>query len=84
MREPERVRDCVAAMSERVDIPVTVKHRLGLDDEESYDALADFVGTVAEGGCEVFIAHARNACSRLIAQGESRDPTASIRLGVSN
>ena len=73
MREPERVRDCVAAMSERVDIPVTVKHRLGLDDEESYDALADFVGTVAEGGCEVFIAHARNAWLEGLSPKENRE-----------
>jgi len=63
----------VAAMSERVDIPVTVKHRLGLDDEESYDALGDFVGTVAEGGCEVFIAHARSAWLEGLSPKENRE-----------
>ena len=61
MREAELVRDCVSAMNEAVDIPVTVKHRLGIDDDNSYDVVRDFVGTVAEGGSQVFIAHARNA-----------------------
>ena len=58
MAEPALVRDCVAAMREAVDIPVTVKHRIGIDHQEDYSEFADFVGTVAEGGCEVFIVHA--------------------------
>ena len=42
-------------------IPVTVKHRIGIDKNESYDFVRDFVGTVADAGCRVFIVHARNA-----------------------
>jgi tRNA-dihydrouridine synthase A len=61
MAEPALVRDCVAAMRDAVTLPVTVKHRIGLDRSESYAFVRDFVGTVAEGGCEVFIVHARNA-----------------------
>jgi tRNA-dihydrouridine synthase A len=59
MLEPELVRDCISAMREAVDIPVTVKNRLGVDDHYSYQHFHDFVETVAESGCSVFIAHAR-------------------------
>lgn len=61
MREADLVRDCVAAMRDACTLPVTVKHRIGIDKVESYEFVRDFVGTVAEGGCEVFIVHARNA-----------------------
>jgi tRNA-dihydrouridine synthase A len=61
MAEPALVRDCVRAMRDAVALPVTVKHRIGLDRIESYDFVRDFVGTVGEGGCDVFIVHARNA-----------------------
>ncbi len=61
MAEPTLVRDCVAAMRDAVSLPVTVKHRIGIDRTESYDFVRDFVGTVGEGGCSVFIVHARNA-----------------------
>ena len=61
MAEPALVRDCVRAMRDAVALPITVKHRIGLDRVESYDFVRDFVGTVGEGGCEVFIVHARNA-----------------------
>jgi tRNA-dihydrouridine synthase A len=61
MAEPKLVRDCVAAMREAVPMPVTVKHRIGLDRVEDYAFVRDFVGTVGEGGCEVFVVHARNA-----------------------
>ena len=61
MAEPELVRDSVGAMVEAVDIPVTVKSRTGIDDRDSYDALAGFVETVAESGCRTFIVHARKA-----------------------
>jgi tRNA-dihydrouridine synthase A len=61
MLEPELVRDCVAAMRDAVDIPVTVKTRLGVDDCDSYDYFSDFVGQVAESGCHTFIVHARKA-----------------------
>jgi len=61
MREPALVADCVRAMRDAVSIPVTVKHRIGVDRLESYGFVRDFVGTVAEAGCGVFIVHARNA-----------------------
>ena len=61
MAEPQLVADCVASMKSRVGIPVTVKTRIGIDDRDSYEALAHFVSTVAEGGCDTFIIHARKA-----------------------
>ncbi len=61
MAEPELVRDCVSAMRAAVDIPVTVKCRIGVDDQDSEAGLAHFVETVAIGGCETFIIHARKA-----------------------
>ena len=61
MNEPQLVADCVKAMVDVVQVPVTVKHRIGIDKNESYDFVRDFVGTVAEAGCTTFIVHARNA-----------------------
>jgi tRNA-dihydrouridine synthase A len=61
MAEPTLVRDCIQAMRDTVPLPVTVKHRIGLERVESYAFVRDFVGTVGEGGCTVFIVHARNA-----------------------
>jgi tRNA-dihydrouridine synthase A len=56
-----------------VDIPVTVKHRIGIDRGESYDFVRDFVGTVAQAGCELFIVHARNAWLQGLSPKENRD-----------
>ena len=64
MAEPELVADGVKAMRDAVSIPVTVKHRIGIDRTESYGFVRDFVGTLALAGCEVFIVHARNAWLR--------------------
>jgi tRNA-dihydrouridine synthase A len=64
MAEPALVADCVAAMADACDLPVTVKTRLGIDDRGSYDELCDFVGRVAEAGCSAFIVHARKAWLR--------------------
>jgi tRNA-dihydrouridine synthase A len=61
MAEPERVAACVAAMSAEVRVPVTVKTRIGIDDQDSYEDLANFVATVAAAGCGTFIVHARKA-----------------------
>ncbi len=61
MATPELVRDCVAAMRDAVDIPVTVKTRIGIDDHDSYQFLDRFVTTVAESGCDTFVVHARIA-----------------------
>lgn len=73
MREADLVRDCVSAMNDAVDIPVTVKHRLGIDEDNSYDIVRDFVGTVAQGGSAVFIAHARNAWLKGLSPKENRE-----------
>jgi tRNA-dihydrouridine synthase A len=73
MAEPALVRDCVAAMRDAVDLPVTVKHRIGVDRRESYDFVRDFVGTVAEAGCTVFIVHARNAWLKGLSPKENRE-----------
>jgi len=73
MAEPTLVRDCVAAMHEAVDLPVTVKHRIGIDRAESYDFVRNFVGTVAEAGCTVFIAHARSAWLQGLSPKENRE-----------
>ena len=73
MAEPRLVADCVAAMRAAVSIPVTVKHRIGLDRSEDYGFVRDFVGIVAGGGCEVFIVHARNAWLRGVSPKENRE-----------
>ncbi len=73
MAEAPLVRDCVAAMRAATDLPVTVKHRIGIDREERYDFVRDFVGTVAEGGCTVFIVHARNAWLQGLSPKENRE-----------
>jgi len=73
MAEPELVRDGVKAMVDAVDVPVTVKHRIGIDKNESYDFVRDFIGTVAEGGCRVFIVHARNAWLKGLSPKENRE-----------
>lgn len=73
MAEPGVVADGVAAMRDAVTIPVTVKHRIGIDEHDSYDALRDFVGTVAAAGCEVFIVHARKAWLQGLSPKENRD-----------
>ena len=74
MAEPTLVGDCVAAMRGAVDIPVTVKHRIGLGRDESWGFVRDFVGTVAgRGGTEVFIVHARNAWLEGLSPKENRD-----------
>ena len=73
MLEPELVRDCMSAMRDAVDIPVTIKTRLGVDDHDSYQYMADFVGRVAESGCTVFIMHARKALLAGLSPKQNRD-----------
>src|SRR5690606_15564132 len=60
-------------MVEAVQLPVTVKHRIGIDRVEDYGFVRDFVGTVAEGGCRVFIVHARNAWLKGLSPKEHRE-----------
>ena len=73
MAEPHTVADGVKAMVDAVDVPVTVKHRIGIDRVESYEFVRDFVGTVAEAGCQVFIVHARNAWLQGLSPKENRE-----------
>jgi tRNA-dihydrouridine synthase A len=73
MAEPHLVADCVKAMVDAVDIPVTVKHRIGIDQGEDYGFVRDFVGTVAQAGCRVFIVHARNAWLKGLSPKENRE-----------
>jgi tRNA-dihydrouridine synthase A len=73
MREPKLVAACVSAISAAVKIPVTVKHRIGIDEVEEYGFVRDFVGTVAEAGCRTFIVHARNAVLKGLSPKENRE-----------
>ena len=73
MLEPELVRDCVAAMRAAVAVPVTVKHRIGVDETDSYEALCRFVTTVAESGCTSFTVHARKAWLTGLSPKENRE-----------
>jgi len=73
MAEPDLVADCVRAMRGVVSVPVTVKHRIGLDRDESYDFVVRFVDRVAEAGCRVFIVHARNAWLKGLSPKENRE-----------
>jgi tRNA-dihydrouridine synthase A len=73
MAEPQRVADCVAAMRQAVDIPVTVKSRIGIDERDSYEELMHFIATVAEAGCETFIVHARKAWLSGLSPKENRE-----------
>jgi tRNA-dihydrouridine synthase A len=73
MAEPELVADCVKAMRDAVSIDVTVKHRIGIDKEENYGFVRDFVGTVADAGCRTFIVHARNAILKGLSPKENRE-----------
>lgn len=73
MAEPALVADCVKAMRDAVSIEVTVKHRIGIDDDHSYSFMRDFVGTVADAGCSTFIVHARNAVLKGLSPKENRE-----------
>ena len=81
MAEPQLVADCVRAMVDAAQpsaagqpaLPITVKHRIGIEREESFGFVRDFVGTVAEAGCGVFIVHARNAWLKGLSPKENRE-----------
>lgn len=73
MAESALVAECVRAMREAVSIDVTVKHRIGIDSEESYEFVRDFIGTVAQAGCKTFIVHARNAILKGLSPKENRE-----------
>ncbi len=73
MAHPQLVADCVKAMRDAVVIPVTVKHRIGINGRDSYAELCDFVGTVQEAGCQSFTVHARIAILEGLSPKENRD-----------
>ncbi len=72
MAEPRLVADCVQAMRAAVALPVTVKHRLGIDERDSYGELVEFVGHLSEAGCDAIIVHARKAWLRGLNPKENR------------
>ena len=77
MAEPDLVADGVKAMLDATGggsaMPITVKHRIGIDKTEDYEFVRDFVGTIAEAGCQVFIVHARNAWLKGLSPKENRE-----------
>ncbi len=73
MREPALVADSVAAMVAACDVPVTVKCRLGIDDDAHYEVFRAFIDQVAAAGCSTFVVHARNAWLKGLSPKENRD-----------
>ncbi len=73
MKQAPLVAESVKAMLDAVSIPVTVKHRTGVDDCDSYQEVVDFVATIAEAGCEVFIVHARKAWLKGLSPKQNRE-----------
>ena len=73
MREPDLVADCLSAMREAVTVPVTVKHRLGVDDDDPRERLFSFVETQAKAGTTHFIVHARKAWLKGLSPKENRE-----------
>ena len=73
MAEPALVADGVKAMKDAVDLPISVKHRIGLDGDESTSMLMDFVGQVHAAGCHLFIVHARNAWLKGLSPKQNRE-----------
>lgn len=73
MKEPELVAECVNTIKNQVSIPVTIKTRIGVDDQDSYEQLSAFIETVSLGGCETFIIHARKAWLKGLSPKENRE-----------
>jgi tRNA-dihydrouridine synthase A len=73
MLTPTLVADGIKAMRDAVGIEVTVKHRIGVDEQDSYQALCDFVGTLSDAGCATFIVHARKAWLQGLSPKENRE-----------
>jgi tRNA-dihydrouridine synthase A len=72
MAEPERVAACVGAMQSQTDLPVTIKTRIGIDDHDDYEFLANFVAVVSAAGCNIFIVHGRKAILAGLSPKENR------------
>ena len=73
MRSPQRVADAVAAMRDAVGVPVTVKHRIGVDERDAYEDLVAFVDAVAPSGCDRFVVHARKAVLKGLSPRQNRE-----------
>jgi len=73
MAEPSLVAQCVEQMKQAVDIPITVKSRIGIDDQDSYEFLTNFIATVERSGCDHFIVHARKAWLSGLSPKQNRD-----------
>ncbi len=73
MAKPALVADCIAAMTEACKLPVTAKHRIGIDELDSYDLLCRFVDQLAAAGCRTFIVHARKAWLQGLSPKQNRD-----------
>ncbi len=73
MKEPDHVTNCISAMIGAVDIPVTVKCRIGIDDQDDFEFLDQFVGKIADKGCKIFIIHARKAWLKGLSPKENRE-----------
>jgi tRNA-dihydrouridine synthase A len=83
MAEPELVGKCVSSMMTSVSLPVTIKCRIGIDDRDSQRELEDFIGTVADAGCDTFIVHARKAILSGLSPKENREiPQAFPELSI--
>lgn len=72
MAEPELVADCIDAMQQVVSVPVTVKSRIGINNQDSYDFFLNFIGKIADKGCKTFIVHARAALLNGLSPAENR------------
>ena len=73
MLEPKLVAECVKAMHDSANAPITVKHRLGIDESDSYDFVSQFVGTIRDAGCTTFIVHARIAILKGLSPKKNRE-----------
>lgn len=73
MAHAELVKNCLAEMADACSIPVTIKHRIGIDELDSFEFLCDFVGTVKESGCNTFMVHARKAHLQGLSPKENRE-----------
>jgi len=73
MKNAQQTADCIAAMRDAVDLPITVKHRIGVDDFDSYDFLCEFVSKVAASGCQTFLVHARKAWLKGLSPKQNRE-----------
>lgn len=73
MAQPQLVADCIKAMQDACSLPVTVKHRIGIDDMESYAEMVDFIRPIIDTGCNTFIVHARKAWLKGLSPKQNRE-----------